>query len=122
MTGSISALANAIGDDAALARGLDRSPTTVAFPASVKRSLSSARRALARSIELLVVSIQPAPMSSPVRTLPAFKSSSCCSILACSCLHQAMKRSEAALVFALGMAWGRCCHGRGEAVPISRFG
>jgi hypothetical protein len=69
--------------------------TTVAFPASVNRSFSSASRALARSIDSAVVSIHPAPMSSPVRTLPASISSSCCSRLACSCLHQAMKRSVA---------------------------
>ena len=45
-----------------------------------------------------VVSIQPAPMSSPVRTLPASISASCCSRLACSCLHQAMKRSVADMI------------------------
>jgi hypothetical protein len=49
------------------------------------------------SIAAAVVSIHPAPMSSPVRTLPACISSSCCSMLACSCLHQAMKRSGAAM-------------------------
>src|SRR6478752_6473476 len=68
---------------------------TVAFPASVKRSFSSASRALARSIDSAVVSIQPAPMSSPVRTLPVSMSSSCYCMLACSCLHQAMKRPGA---------------------------
>ena len=73
--------------------------TTVALPASVRRSFSSESRALARSIDSLVVSIQPAPISSPVRTLPACKSSSCCSMLACSCLHHAMKRSGAATSF-----------------------
>ena len=58
-----------------------RSPglATVALPASVKRSFSSASRALARSIDSSVVSIQPAPMSSPVRTLPETNSSSSCS-------------------------------------------
>jgi hypothetical protein len=86
-----------IGDLPLVLNHRDSGFTTVAFPASVKRSLSSARRALARSIESPVVSIQPVPISSPVRTLPACSSSSCCSMLACSCLHQAMKRSGAAM-------------------------
>ena len=86
-----------IGDLPLVLNHKDSGFTTVVFPASVKRSLSSARRALARSIESPVVSIQPAPISSPVRTLPACSSSSCCSMLACSCLHQAMKRSGAAM-------------------------
>jgi len=74
--------------------------TTVAVPASVKRSFSCARRALARSIDSSVVSTQPAPMSSPVRTLPDTISSSSCSMLACSCLHQATKRPGADVVWA----------------------
>jgi hypothetical protein len=51
-----------------LAFGHDyRSPglATVALPASVKRSFSSASRALARSIDSSVVSIQPAHQSAP---------------------------------------------------------
>ena len=67
----------------------------VADPFSVKSDFSSANWALARSIELPVVSTQPDPRFSPVSTLPANIISSCCCRLACSCLHQATKRPGA---------------------------
>lgn len=68
---------------------------TAAAPDSVNSAFRSASLALARCIEIAVVSIQPAPVSSPVRTSPFSMSSSCCSILASSCLHHAMNRSGA---------------------------
>src|SRR5262245_56867338 len=70
---------------------------TEALPSSVRRSSNSASRALARLIESAVVSTQPPPVSSPVWTLPACNNASCWSMLACSCLHHAMKRSGAAM-------------------------
>ena len=70
---------------------------TVAAPELVRSDFNSESLALARSIDPAVVSTQPAPVSSPVLTLPFSMSSSCCSILASSCLHQAMKRSGAVM-------------------------
>lgn len=70
---------------------------TVAAPELVRSDFNSESLALARSIDPAVVSTQPAPVSSPVLTLPFSMSSSCCSILASSCLHQVMKRSGAVM-------------------------
>ena len=71
---------------------------TVAAPVSVRRDVSSASLARARSIDAGVVSVQSLPVSSPVRTLPFSISSSCCWILASSRLHLAMNRSGADMV------------------------
>ena len=73
---------------------------TVAEPVSVKRDSSSASLALTRSIDSAVMSTQPDPRFSPVSTLPVSMSSSCCSRLACSCLHQATKRPAADVAWA----------------------
>ena len=67
----------------------------VADPFSVKRDSSSTSLALARFTDSSVVSTQPDPRFSHVSTLPLCISSSCCCMLACSCLHQATKRPRA---------------------------
>jgi hypothetical protein len=67
----------------------------VADPFSVKRDSSSTSLALARFTDSSVVSTQPDPRFSPVSTLPLCINSSCCCMLACSCLHQATKRPRA---------------------------
>ena len=84
----------------------------VADPFSVKSDSSSANRALARSIELPVVSTQPDPRFSPVSTLPANIISSCCCRLACpACTKQ---RNDQALSMHFSLSCDR-------AVPCSSF-
>src|SRR6185503_5145704 len=56
---------------------------------------SSSASLLARFTDSPVVSTQPDPRFSPVNTLPLCINSSCCCMLACSCLHQATKRPRA---------------------------
>ena len=68
---------------------------TVADPVSVRSDSSSASLSLTRFFDSALVFTQPDPRSSPVKTLLASRSSSCCCRLACSCLHQAMNRSGA---------------------------
>jgi len=53
------------------------------------------RVCLARFTDSPVVSTQPDPRFSPVNTLPLCINSSCCCMLACSCLHHATKRPGA---------------------------
>ena len=96
---------------------------TVVFPSSVRSSLSCESRLLARSIASSVLSIQPDPMSSPILTLPDAISSSSCSILACSCLHQATKRSvAAAMVRELYGASARSIFCFASATALSLYG
>jgi hypothetical protein len=67
---------------------------TVVFPSSVKSSFSCESRLLARSIaSRLIDPARPYVLAYP--HLPEAINSSSCSMLACSCLHQATKRSVA---------------------------
>jgi hypothetical protein len=76
-----------------LSPGLDAVPD----PASVKSCSSSASLSLMRLTDSSVVSTQPSPRSSPVRTFPDSKSSSCCCRLPRSCLLHAIKRPGAGM-------------------------
>src|SRR5262249_39366849 len=60
------------------------------------------------------------PTRAPVWTLPASNNASCCSMLACSCLHHAMKRSGAAMT--LGSVMTRVDRSHSVGKPVTKDG